>query len=190
MATAEEYIKRIRTYDRNDLLTLWSRIQERSTDRDGWEPGKALEYLVLRAFQSKGAEVRWPFEVKMKDVDSSSSEKTVEELDGAVYTDGMNCLIESKDRTDRVDVEPISKFRNQLLRRPAGTVGVIFSRSGFTEAARTLSRYLSPTTILLWEGVEIEYALREDKGMRTGLVRKSRKLVELGIPYFNIKVED
>jgi hypothetical protein len=31
----------------------------------GWAPGKAFEYLVLRAFQLEGAEVRWPYSVRI-----------------------------------------------------------------------------------------------------------------------------
>ncbi len=45
----------IRRLGRTGLLVLWRQIQDKNTP--GWGPGKALEYLVLRAFQIEGATV-------------------------------------------------------------------------------------------------------------------------------------
>jgi hypothetical protein len=77
-----------------------------------WDEGKALEYLVLRAFQLDGAEVAWPYTVKVKD-------RIVEQIDGVMYVDSLACLIECKDTSQEVNIEAIAKLRNQLLRRPA-----------------------------------------------------------------------
>lgn len=52
----------------------------------GWEPGKALEYFVLRAFQLEEAQVTFP------------------------YCDGLACLTECKDTAYRANIEPIAKM--------------------------------------------------------------------------------
>ncbi|UUO15978.1 MULTISPECIES: restriction endonuclease [Aphanizomenonaceae] len=82
----------------------------------------------------------------------------IEQIDGVVYADGLSCIIECKDTAKPVKIEPIAKLRNQLLRRPAATIGSIFSRSGFTEASETLAGFVAPQTILLWGGEEIKYS--------------------------------
>lgn len=65
MTTNAEYQARIITYNWDDLRILWSEIKTKSTSTF-WDEGKALEYLVLRAFQLDGAEVAWPYTVKFK----------------------------------------------------------------------------------------------------------------------------
>jgi len=174
------YEKQISQYDQDGLLNLWQAIEARDTP--GWASGKALEYLVLRAFQLEGAEVRWPYSVR---IDAGE----MEQIDGVVYSDGFACLIECKDEAKEVNVDPIAKLRNQLLRRPGAAIGIIFSRSGFTESAVTLAKFVSPQTILLWPGDEIDYALRK-KYMRKGLVAKFRYCIEYGFPDYDIKGED
>lgn len=144
--------------------------------------GKALEYSILRAFEIEGATVRWPYSVKM-DGDE------IEQIDGVVYSDGLSCLIECKDQNSNVNVEPIAKLRNQLLRRPSGVIGVVFSRTGFTEPAQTLARFTAPQTILLWSGDEFEFALTK-KYMRKGLLAKFRNCIEHGLPDYNLAVEE
>jgi hypothetical protein len=131
MATAAEYEQRITRYGWDELSTLWSQIQ--SGDTPDWASGKALEYLILRAFQLEGAEVIYPYSVVI-------DEEELEQIDGAIYSDGLACLVESKDLAQRVNIEPLAKMRNQLLRRPAATIGIIFSRNGFTYAAIALAR--------------------------------------------------
>jgi hypothetical protein len=106
-------------------------------------------------------------------------------LVGAIYSDGLNCLVECKDTSTRVNVEPIAKLRNQLLRRPATAIGCIFSRNGFTDTAFTLAKYIAPQTILLWGQGEIYYCL-ENQFMRLALLKKYRICVEQGVPNFNI----
>src|SRR4051812_40708911 len=110
-----------------------------------------MEYLVLRAFQLDGAVVRWPYVVH-------EDGEEIEQIDGVVYFDSVAGMIECKDTDKPTNIEPVAKLRNQLLRRPSGTIGVVFSRSGFTEAASLLARFIAPQTILLWSGDEVAYA--------------------------------
>ncbi|QFS45225.1 restriction endonuclease [Nostoc sphaeroides] len=180
MTTDAEYQARIISYDWDNLIILWSEIKARNTS-NFWDAGKALEYLILRAFQLDGAEVAWPNTVKIRD-------KIVEQIDGVVYTDSLACLIECKDTTEEVNIEPIAKLRNQLLRRPATAIGSVFSRTGFTEAAVILTGFVAPQTILLWGGEEIEYSLA-NKCICKFLVKKYRVCVHKGIPNHDITTE-
>jgi hypothetical protein len=181
LTTASEYETRIQSFQWDDLKILWNNINERNTPN--WEAGKAFEYLILRAFQLDGADVKWPYRVKLFN-------EEVEQIDGVIYYDGLSCIVESKDFADNnVDIAPIAKLRNQLLRRPAGTIGVMFSRTGFTPPARYLSSFALPQTILLWSGKEIEYALQEEK-ICEFLKLKYRYCVEHGLPNYNIKEEN
>ncbi|MCP4697436.1 MAG: hypothetical protein GY862_11370 [Gammaproteobacteria bacterium] len=61
MATEADYQAKIKNFTWNDLDALWTTIQQRDTS--GWESGKALEYLILRAFQLDNAEIRWPYRI-------------------------------------------------------------------------------------------------------------------------------
>ena len=56
MVSDNEYQQRIGQYDWADVLDLW--VSVKGGDTPGWEAGKAFEYLVLRAFQLEGAEIR------------------------------------------------------------------------------------------------------------------------------------
>lgn len=181
MSAEEDNRHRINKLDYDGLLELWGLIEAGQTGTLDWEEGKAFEYLILRAFELEKAEVRWPFSVDMQG-------SVVEQIDGIIYSDGLSVIVESKDLTDRVNIEPIAKLRNQLLRRPSGSIGIIFSKSGFTEPARMLAQYLAPQTILLWGGDEVAYAL-ENRYMRQGLLAKYRHCVERGLPDYNISLE-
>jgi hypothetical protein len=179
LPTAAEYENKIQLMHWAELRSLWNNIEQRDTV--GWEPGKAFEYLVLRAFQLDGADVKFPYRVKF-------FEEEIEQIDGAIYYAGLSCLVESKDFKDdqNIDVAPISKLRNQLLRRPAGTIGLIFSRTSFTSPAITLCHFSLPQSILLWEGKEMEYALKHER-ICSQLVQKYRICVEFGQPDYNTR---
>ena len=155
MTSAKQYEEMITSLHWDELRNLWKQIESRDTPL--WDAGKAFEYLVLRVFQLDGAKVRYPYSVKL-------FEQEVEQIDGVIHCDGLSCLVESKDFQDKVDVDfaPIAKLRNQLLRRPASTIGAVFSRTGFTKPARNLSCFCLPQTILLWSGEEIKYALEQE----------------------------
>jgi hypothetical protein len=58
MPTGAEYEAKIASYNWDDLVNLWNQIESGNTP--GWDSGKALEYLILLAFQLEGAEVTWP----------------------------------------------------------------------------------------------------------------------------------
>ncbi len=181
MATAVDYEKMIKSLQWDGLRSLWRDIEDRQTL--GWDAGKAFEYLVLRAFELDGAEVKWPYRVKLFG-------EEVEQVDGVIYSGGLSCLVESKDFADKpVDIAPIAKLRNQLLRRPASTIGLIFSRTGFTDPATHLSYFSLPQTILLWDGEELKYAL-EREVMCEFLTLKYRVCVEDGLPNYHISERD
>jgi hypothetical protein len=180
MARNADNATRIQQLDWVGLGSLYQAIER--GDTPDWAPGKAFEHLVLRAFQLDGAEVRWPYSVELGD-------EVVEQIDGAIHWGGLSCLVESKDTEKSIPIGPLAKMRNQLLRRPAGTVGLVFSRSGFTDPALLLTRYLSPQTILLWNGGEIAHALAERK-VCDYLIYKYRACVESGLPDVSILIEE
>lgn len=170
-----DYIGRIRQMDWQGLRLLWREIESGTA---AWPPGRALEHLVLRAFELSGATVRWPYTVPI-------AGETVEQIDGAVHVHGLSCIVECKDTAAPLNIDAIARLRNQLLRRPAGAVGLLFSRSGFTEAATTLAGFLAPQTILLWNGEEIAYLLQHTN-FAAALVRKYRLSIENGTPNLNV----
>lgn len=149
----------------------------------GWSPGKALEYLLLRAFEIEGAEVEWPYSVR-----DEIAGGVLEQIDGVVYCDGLACLIEAKDVATALNVEPLAKLRNQLMRRPSIAIGAVFSRSGYTQPALTLARFLAPQTILLWEADDIDVAL-PSSGMRRGLRVKFRSAIQSGEFHYALAAE-
>ena len=158
----------------SELLEHWNRLRRGELPDD--RSGKPFESLVLRAFEIEGAQVTWPFSVK-----SVTGNQPVEQIDGAICADGLYCLIECKDWSENVDVLPITKLRNQLMRRPSGVIGTVFSGTGFTSAALELARYVAPQTILLWDGEDISFAL-ERRAFRKGLLAKYSYVVEHALP--------
>jgi len=179
LTASAEYENAIKSFQWDGLRSLWNQIENRSTPN--WDSGKAFEYMVLRAFELDGAEVKWPYRVKLFG-------EEVEQIDGVIYSGGLSCLVESKDFADKsnVDIAPIAKLRNQLLRRPASTLGLVFSRTGFTDPARHLSYFSLPQTILLWNGEEIKYALEKEIICEL-LTLKYRVCVEDGLPDYDVR---
>src|SRR5205085_2729308 len=100
-------------------------------------------------------------------------EFVVEQIDGAIYHGGLAWLVECKDQAENITIEPLAKLRSQLSRRPPGTLGMVFTRSGYTEPAKILARYMTPLSILLWEFPEIELAFAAQI-MCVGLTAKYR----------------
>jgi hypothetical protein len=180
MPTAREYEDLIQQLDWDGLRNLWDAIARHDTP--DWEEGKAFEYLVLRAFQLDRARVRWPYRV---DLDPEGG--TVEQIDGAVHWQNLSCLVESKDhRAELANIEPIAKLRHQLLRRPSSTIGLVFSRTGFTKSARFLARFNAPQTILLWDGEEIRFLIARRR-ICNYLLEKYLFCIETGVPYYDIR---
>jgi hypothetical protein len=180
MATEIDYQQRIAAYDYPQLLTLWEGIQTGETP--GWDAGKAFEYLVIRAFELEDAAVTYPFSVRLGGT-------VVEQIDGAIYSDGLACLIECKDQDGNIAIDPVAKLRNQMLRRPAGVIGLVFSTAGFTDATKILARYSANQAILLWNGLDVQYALGHQQ-MRVGLIKKYRYCIERALPDYSLQIGD
>ena len=180
MATPAELEARIKLLDWNGLRDLWAAIQ--AGIPPGWEGGEALEYLVIRAFEIDPVEpatVRYPYEVSL-------FEEKVEEIDGAVHLPGLSCLVESKDWGKNVAIGPIVKMRSQLLRRPAGTIGMMFSKKTFTKPAIYLAHFTMPQAVLLWSGFDLQLAM--DEGRICQFLRlKYRVCCEDGIPDYDLR---
>jgi len=176
---ATDYIKRIDDMGRGHLIDLWDQIKSRNTP--GWPDGRALELLVLKAFKLEHADVTWPYPVKI-------GKDTVEQIDGFVSVPGISVMVETKDYSDPINVDPIAKLRNQLARRQAGLLGCVFSFEGFTDPAIILATYCAPQGIILWKGTELDIALREESMVET-LRKKHARLLQQGVPDYDITVE-
>lgn len=182
MGAEQKYIDEIQKYkDGPSLLKLWQSHLDGTMGASIWESGKLFEYVVLQAFQIEGAIVRWPYSVKI-------DKEVVEQIDGAISYSNRHILIECKDWAKSINIEPFAKMRNQLMQRPAGVIGCIFSRSGYTDPAIGLSRFCSPQTILLWENDELEVCIKHSM-MIEGLEIKLRKAAEEFRYLYNVKPE-
>ncbi|MCY1080453.1 hypothetical protein [Archangium lansingense] len=166
-----EYQRRVLALEHSGLLALWQGLRAGVSPPD-WPAGSLLEYLVLRAFQLEGAEVTWPYRVYRNGV-------LLEQIDGVVYFDGVSCLVECKDMTRPVDTLAIVKLKSQILRRPRTTIGALLCTGEVSQAAFTLVEMLPPPDVLLWEGEEIDQALR-GRRLLDGMRRKLRYAVEMG----------
>jgi hypothetical protein len=171
-----DYVAKVGALDWAALAKLWDGIKNRKTP--GWGAGKAMEHLVLHAFQLSGADVIWPYSVKFEG-------QVLEQIDGMVTSGAITCMIETKDHDSDINVEPLAKLRNQLMRRPAGVVGCVFSSTGFTAPAKTLAYYMAPHAILLWQGSEVEFLL-EKQDFAGALKRKYQWLMQHGIPDYHV----
>ena len=180
MATSAQLESKIKQIgDWTGLRNLWAAIQV--GDTPGWNEGEALEYLVIRAFEldpEEPATVRYPYTVSLFGED-------VEEIDGAVHLPALSCLVESKDWGKNVQIGPIVKMRSQLLRRPAGTIGLMFSKREFTRPATYLAHFTMPQAVLLWSGADLEVAMSAGRICRF-LHLKHRMCCENGIPDYNL----
>ena len=176
---AVDYVALIQQMDTAQLHAL---LQELETGQPvpGWASGKAFEHIILRGFEIERAEVTWPFNVQLIG-------ETIEQIDGAVYVQSLSCLVEAKDYNEPINVEPIAKLRNQLMRRPPGTMGLVFARSGFTEPAKLSTRIMNPLQILLWGYEELEVSLRNQTLCRA-LLTKYRYAVEYGVPDYDTRI--
>jgi hypothetical protein len=178
MPTNDEYESAIRAMRWPGLMKLWEQIK--AGDVAWWEPGKAFEYLVVRIFELNKAVVNYPYSVSLFDT------AEVEQIDGSVQIGSLYGLIESKDEKGNIAVGPIAKMRNQLLRRPAGTIGLLFSSHAFTPPAILLAHFALPQAILLWSGDEVETAIKQ-KRICDFVLEKYRYCVEKGMLDYSIR---
>lgn len=167
-------------WSRQDLLGNWALIKKRK-EVSGWAPGKAFEYLVIRAFALEGMDVRWPFEVTYP-----QRWGTMEQMDGVVYVDKRPFLVESKDMSEPIAIEAIAKLRFRLERRPPGTMALLFSVGGFSTATEVFAQFASPLNVLLWTGSDMDAALRSATVV-AGLRQKLAYAIEYGLPLFPLK---
>jgi hypothetical protein len=165
-----QYIRWAEAMGWQDLRTLWDTIKAGATP--GWEVGKALEHLVVRAFRLGGLDAEYPYHVP-------PGGQILEQIDGAVFTEGHCFLIECKDE-DATDIEAISKLRIQLLRRPESTLGCVFTRQRFTRPALILTDLSLPHRILLWSDSHIQDSLQKESFARA-LREKYRYLCMYGL---------
>jgi hypothetical protein len=145
---------------------------------EGRNDGKAMEHLIVRAFEVERLPVRYPFEVR-------HGRAVVEQVDDAVHLDGQAFLLEAKDYSANVDILPVAKMHAMLARRPSSTMGIVFSGREFTRPAEELARYQLPLRVLLWDGDELRRAVA-GRDMVSCLRRKMRYAAEDGEPYFMI----
>ncbi|WP_205525454.1 restriction endonuclease [Pyxidicoccus trucidator] len=158
-----------------ELLAFWGRVKRRERI-EGWAPGRAFEFLMLRAFQLEGARVVWPY----------SSD--LEQIDGGIYIDGLACLVEAKDHAEPIGFDAIAKLALRMQRRPASAVGLLFSTSGFTWPALKAVAVHPIRNVLLWSDTDIGLALNQ--GVRAALRRKWRGAVEAGVVDQPLSKED
>jgi hypothetical protein len=188
----EKIIKIREKKSHEELLEMWAKILDREPI-GGWPPGKALEYVILRAFEIEGAKVTYPFQVRFSYPLSDEGVKNylVEEIDGAIFDNFFHCIAEIKDYKEdsKIALDPLASLRFKLSRRPSGVVGLFFSASDFTEPARLLASIMQPQTILLWNRDDIQYSL-EQKAMREGLARKYRHYVEHVVPDLRLQFKE
>lgn len=133
--------------------------------------GVEFEYLVIRLFQLSGLSVCYP--LSQKD----------EQIDGVIYLNHLPLLVESKFyKKEKVDIEPIAKLMARMQARPSFTMGLIVSRSGVTSAALEYMKFLQPKNILIFQGDEIETAIKnatnKNKLFKGLLEKKLGALVE------------
>jgi Restriction endonuclease len=153
-----------------DSSRLWQQIKQGATP--DWDEGKALEHLVVRAFELSGLRVEYPFDVP-------PGGKRLEQIDGMVFLDRLPFLVECKDR-DTVDIEAVAKLRNQLSRRPPTTMGCLFITGDYTDPALILADFAVPHQITLWNGDDIEAALQA-RDFQAMLVKKYNDLCMFGL---------
>jgi hypothetical protein len=66
-------------------------------------------------------------------------------------------------------------------------MGMLFSTGGFTPATVMFARWSSPLNVLLWDGDDVDYAIKE-RCFRESLERKWRYVVAYGNPMFGVGV--
>lgn len=180
MTAADKYVALTTAMKWPEIRQLWGQIQSGNTP--DWPPGKALEYMLVRAFQLDGAVVRWPYSVSM-------GEAAIEQIDGVIHINARSFLLECKDTGIPASIAPVFKLRAQLLRRPASTMGMVVSRSGFTIPALLVAQLTSPPSVLLWSGEEVDHVLKSEAPV-AALEAKYRACVEFALIDYDVRVED
>jgi hypothetical protein len=167
---AASYVEAARSMQWAELRVLWEAIKRGKTT--GWPPGKALEYLVVRAFELERLVVAYPYEV-------SVDNDVLEQIDGIVYLNELAFIIECKD-TALQDADLVRKTIYQLSRRPPATMACIVITGRLTESAKTLAKWIFPHRIVFWQPADIEQAI-DTQSFKSTLIEKYRSLCKNGL---------
>ncbi|MEX0716133.1 MAG: hypothetical protein WD066_06085 [Planctomycetaceae bacterium] len=181
MATSRELEHAALEWTRAELVRIWAELKL-GNRIPGWDPGRAFEYLVIRAFHLEApTDTRWPYIVTIPRQRLGS----VEQIDGIVYVDGVAFLIESKARDEPTAIDAIAKLRFRLEGRPPGTMGLLFSLRDYTTATELFAQFAVPLNVLLWSAGDLDKAL-EHGTMISSLRDKYRHAVEQGWAYHTL----
>lgn len=144
----------VQGYDWIMLKKFWQKIKNGTT---GWSEGKALEYMLVRAFDLEGAEVVYPY--------NNVVFNAQEQLDGFIFIKeiGVGFIIECKDWKNNVAFDELAKLHGRLTYRMASTYGLFLSRSGYSPSAIEMMYMLHPHRILLWSFDEIDECFKKHK---------------------------
>ena len=147
-ASEKILIKRVQGYDWIQLERFWQKIKNKTAPK--WSKGKALEYMLIRAFDLEGAEVLYPYNNEVL--------KAQEQFDGFVFVKelGVGFLIECKDWNDKVAFDELAKLHGRLSYRMNTACGLFLSRSGYTPSAIEMMYMVHPHNIILWEFSDID----------------------------------
>lgn len=151
----KKLMKRVLSYDWTKLERFWQRIKNKKTPK--WSSGKALEYMLVRAFDLSGADVVYPY--------NNNVLTAQEQFDGFVSVKelGAGFLIECKDWQANVAFDELAKLHGRLSYRTSSTYGIFLSRTGFTASAVEMMYMMHPHNILLWSFNEIDECFKNHK---------------------------
>lgn len=157
-ASEQKLMKRVQGYDWAKLERFWLKIKSKKTPK--WSKGKALEYMLVRAFDLEGAEVVYPY--------NNNVLTAQEQFDGFIFIQelGAGFLIECKDWQDSVAFDELAKLHGRLTYRMSSTYGIFLSRSGFTASAVEMMYMMHPHNILLWSFDEIDECFKNHKFLK------------------------
>jgi hypothetical protein len=170
ISKTEEYVQMARAMQWPEIEMLWKSIKNRQTP--DWAPGKALEHLIVRAFELSGFDIEYPYTV-------SNEDGLIEQIDGFVYFNDLAFLIECKDTTKQ-DIEVLAKLKYKIDRRPPTTIAGVFICGTLTRQAVSLANYTTPQRITVWYLQDIEEAITQ-RDFKTMLIEKYRLLCRDGL---------
>lgn len=150
----KEYEREVSRLDWAGILKEWRAKQEGHINAIKWAPGKALEYLVLRAFdlernrRSDVQDVKYPFH-------KNTEGKQEQQIDGYIRTLRCCFLEECKDKKYKTKESDLSQLYTRVSCRPDTVVGLFFSMGGYTPSA--IKSNENQCHIILWDREDIEY---------------------------------
>lgn len=174
-----------------ELRNIWQDLDVRSdppSPRFRSEPitpqqaGWVFQRLVLEALRLGGFSGHNAYVVPM-----SESGRTREEIDGLVFESWHGFLLESKYQKEGIDFGPIARLHILVEQRIASTLGLFFSAFGYTAPALESAQLLRPIRVLLFDGIDLEFAFQNGENMRVVIERKWKLALKYARP--NIRVE-